>query len=42
MRERASALGGELTAGPTSRGWLVTCTLPLEASDAVPVSDGVT
>ena len=42
MRERASALGGELTAGPTPEGWLVTCTLPLEATDAVPSPDGVT
>ena len=42
MRERASALGGELTAGPTPEGWLVICTLPLEARDAVPVPDGVT
>jgi signal transduction histidine kinase len=40
MRERAAALGGELTAGPTPDGWLVTCTLPLEATDAPPVSDG--
>jgi len=39
MRERAAALGGELTAGPTPDGWLVTCTLPLEARDALPVSD---
>jgi signal transduction histidine kinase len=42
MRERAAALGGELTAGPTPDGWLVTCTLPLEAKDAMPVSDGAT
>jgi signal transduction histidine kinase len=42
MRERAAALGGELTAGPTPDGWLVTCTLPLEAKDALPVSDGGT
>jgi signal transduction histidine kinase len=40
MRERAAALGGELTAGPTPEGWLVTCTLPLEARDAVVVPDG--
>jgi signal transduction histidine kinase len=40
MRERAAALGGELTAGPTPDGWLVTCTLPLEVKDALPVSDG--
>ena len=42
MRERAAALGGELTAGPTADGWLVTCTLPLEAKDAQPVPDGGT
>jgi signal transduction histidine kinase len=42
MRERAAALGGELTAGPTPNGWLVTCTLPLEAKDAIRVSDGHT
>ena len=35
MRERAAALGGELTAGPTEAGWRVSCTLPLEAKDAV-------
>jgi signal transduction histidine kinase len=31
MRERASALGGELAAGPTPNGWRVSCRLPLEA-----------
>jgi signal transduction histidine kinase len=36
MHERAAALGGELTAGPTPEGWLVACTLPLEANDALP------
>jgi signal transduction histidine kinase len=30
MRERAIALGGELSAGPTSDGWQVSCRLPLE------------
>ena len=30
MHERATALGGELEAGPTPDGWLVTCRLPLE------------
>jgi signal transduction histidine kinase len=30
MRERATALGGELSAGPTSNGWQVSCRLPLE------------
>ena len=34
MRERATALGGELSAGPTADGWLMSCTLPLEAGDA--------
>jgi len=42
MRERAAALGGELTAGPTPDGWLVRCTVPLEAKDALPVVDGST
>jgi signal transduction histidine kinase len=40
MHERAAALGGELIAGPTPDGWLVTCTLPLEAKDALLVPDG--
>jgi signal transduction histidine kinase len=34
MRERAAALGGQLTAGPTSGGWLVSCSIPLDAQDA--------
>jgi signal transduction histidine kinase len=34
MRERASALGGELSAGPTVDGWRVSCRLPLRAVDA--------
>jgi signal transduction histidine kinase len=42
MRERAAALGGELSAGPTPGGWLVSCTLPLEAKDAVTAADGRT
>jgi signal transduction histidine kinase len=33
MRERATALGGELTAGPTREGWRVSCRLPLEGSE---------
>jgi signal transduction histidine kinase len=33
MRERATALGGELSAGPTSEGWRVCCRLPMEADD---------
>jgi signal transduction histidine kinase len=32
MRERATSLGGEFVAGPTSNGWRVRCRLPLEAS----------
>jgi signal transduction histidine kinase len=40
MRERAAALGGELTAGPTSGGWLVRCTLPLDAGDRIPTANG--
>ena len=31
MRERASALGGDLEAGPTPGGWRVSCRLPVEA-----------
>ena len=30
MRERATALGGELSAGPSPAGWRVSCWLPLE------------
>jgi signal transduction histidine kinase len=30
MQERATALGGEFAAGPTSRGWLLRCVLPLD------------
>jgi signal transduction histidine kinase len=36
MRERATALGGDLAAGPTAAGWLVSCRLPLEAKDETP------
>jgi signal transduction histidine kinase len=36
MRERATALGGEFAAGPTSRGWRVSCRLPLNLNDATP------
>jgi signal transduction histidine kinase len=36
MRERATALGGELSAGPTPRGWRLSCRLPLEAADGRP------
>jgi signal transduction histidine kinase len=40
MRERAAALGGELTAGPTPDGWRLSCRLPLEARDRVPAANG--
>jgi signal transduction histidine kinase len=40
MRERAAALGGELTAGPTAEGWLVRCTIPLDAEDRVAAANG--
>jgi len=33
MRERAVALGGEISAGPTPEGWRVSCRLPLAASE---------
>jgi signal transduction histidine kinase len=36
MRERATALGGELTAGPTPDGFRVSCLIPLDARDATP------
>ena len=36
MRERATALGGEFAAGPTSDGWRVSCQLPLETVDGLP------
>jgi signal transduction histidine kinase len=39
MRERATALGGEFTAGPTTEGWRVSCRLPLEARDAIAAGD---
>jgi signal transduction histidine kinase len=39
MRERATALGGELASGPTPGGWRVTCRLPLEANDERPAGD---
>jgi signal transduction histidine kinase len=42
MRERAAALGGELSAGPTREGWLMRCTLPLEAKDTSPAADAST
>jgi signal transduction histidine kinase len=42
MRERATALGGELSAGPTPEGWRVSCRLPLEAKDAVPAGNAGT
>jgi signal transduction histidine kinase len=33
MQERAAALGGELTAGPTPDGWLVSCRLPMDVAE---------
>src|SRR5215211_1455407 len=42
MRERATALGGEFTAGPTPAGWRVSCRLPLEAKDAIPAGNART
>jgi signal transduction histidine kinase len=36
MRERASALGGELEAGPTAEGWRVSCRLPLNVGGEMP------
>jgi signal transduction histidine kinase len=33
MRERAAALGGELTAGPTVEGWRVSCHIPSDVAD---------
>jgi signal transduction histidine kinase len=39
MRERAAALGGEFAAGPTARGWRVSCQLPLEAKDQTQPED---
>lgn len=34
MRERATALGGDLEAGPTTSGWRVSCQLPLAVEPA--------
>ncbi|MGH2713259.1 MAG: ATP-binding protein [Thermoleophilaceae bacterium] len=42
MRERATALGGELTAGPTTEGWRVSCRLPLEAKQAAQAGEART
>ena len=38
---RATALGGEFSAGPTREGWRVSCWLPLEAKDAMPAEDAL-
>jgi signal transduction histidine kinase len=40
MRERATALGGEFDAGPTSDGWRVSCRIPVQAKD-LPLAGGV-
>jgi signal transduction histidine kinase len=42
MRERATALGGEFTAGPTPEGWRVSCRLPLEARSTMPAGEAAT
>jgi signal transduction histidine kinase len=34
MRERATALGGELSAGPAPDGWRLSCRLPLQPQTA--------
>jgi signal transduction histidine kinase len=39
MRERAIAIGGEFSAGPTARGWRVSCRVPLEAKDEAPTGE---
>jgi signal transduction histidine kinase len=41
MRERATALGGDLVAGPTPDGWRVSCRLPLNANDELSERDPV-
>lgn len=39
IRERAGALGGECSAGPTPMGWRVSCRIPLDATDATRVRE---
>jgi signal transduction histidine kinase len=39
MRERATALGGDLAAGPTPNGWTVRCRLPTGATGRQPSED---
>ncbi|TCO17214.1 signal transduction histidine kinase [Kribbella steppae] len=39
MGERASALGGDLAAGPTPDGWQLTCRLPLKVDNELPEGD---
>ena len=34
MRERATLLGGTLTAGPRDGGWLIDCSIPASAAIA--------
>jgi hypothetical protein len=34
------AIGGEFSAGPTARGWRVSCRVPLEAKDEAPIGEG--
>jgi signal transduction histidine kinase len=39
MQERATALGGDLVAGPTPDGWRVSCRLPLNATNELSERD---
>ena len=39
MGERATALGGDLAAGPTPDGWQLTCRLPLKVDNELPEGD---
>jgi signal transduction histidine kinase len=40
MRERATALGGDFTAGPSADGWQLSCRLPLRLGDEGSDGDG--
>jgi signal transduction histidine kinase len=40
MRERAMSIGGEFSAGPTAKGWRVSCRVPLEAKDDAQIEEG--
>lgn len=39
MGERATALGGDLVAGPTPDGWRLSCRLPLKVDNELPEGD---